>query len=62
MATSRVFRARRIKRVGTRRKETPTRRELRDHPSDACTSDVISDLKRRENDVKEGYLDWSHFA
>jgi len=62
MASSRVFRAGSIKRVGTRRKEKPTRRELKDRPSDACNNDVSSDLKRRENDGKEGYLDWSHFA
>ena len=62
MATCWVFQTIRIKRAVTRRKQTSRGRELRDRPSDACSSPISSDLKHRANDVEEGCLDWSHFT
>jgi len=51
-ATSRVSQAGQVKRVGTRRREIPRRRELRlKNSSDAGSSVISNDLKRRANDA-----------
>jgi len=52
-ATSRISQAGQGKRVGTRRREKPRRRELRfkKNSSDAGSRVISNDLKRRANDA-----------
>jgi len=52
LATSRVSQTGQVKRVGTKRREIPRRWELRlKNSSDAGSSVISNDLKRRANDA-----------